>query len=286
MATQTTADEHEPGFADGSRSRRWLSQARAFSERSLREVLNSWILLGTVVALAPGMQLLFSMQGGDVPETMLASWAVGTGVFGAVYICLYVFGYQLATDLEDRRYEAYRSMPISPSADLGGRMFAGFCLAAVAFGLTLVAGVLTGASFGLRGPESIPIVLGAFALTCVFWMIVALPFIAAAKNERVAEYAVPMIAVAGYVLTGLNGVNAEMSPIDGELMNYLPNTLPTRLMVYHLVPGEEWVEIGAAPPALPAGPEYLLALFAYAAVALVVGTVLLNKVLYKRGWWP
>ncbi|WP_247002569.1 ABC transporter permease [Halosolutus gelatinilyticus] len=284
MAIDTTTADSTAGGATPAWI--WLTQVRAFTERCLREVRNSWTMLSVVLALPAGMQLLFGMQSEDVPAELVAAMAIGTGTFGAMYICLYIFGYQLAGDLADRRYEAYRSMPLFPSADLAGRMLSGLVLAGVAFVLTLAAGVYTGASFGLRGPASIPIVLLAFVVTCAFWMIVAMPFILYAQNERVAEYAVPMLAIVGYIGTGINGASVELSPIEGEVLNYLPNTLPTRLLVYHLVPGDAWTDAGVVPPALPTGPEYIVLLVAYGALALAVGTVLLTAVLYRRGWRP
>ncbi|WP_231190406.1 hypothetical protein [Haladaptatus sp. DYF46] len=280
MTTTTIHDGDRPGRSAGR-----VRQAMAFTERSFREVSTSWTMLLTIVALAPGMQLLYTSQIDGLSPTMTASWAIGTGTFGAIYICLYVFGYQLASDLEDGRYAAYRSMPISPLSELAGRMFAGVLFATATFALTIAAGVATGGSFGLRGVESIPIVVLAFALTCAAWMIVAVPFVVYAKNERVAEYAVPMIAIAGYILTGLNGITTELSMIEGEVLNYLPNTLPTRLLVYHLVPDAEWTAIGAAPPAAPAGPESVALLGLYALLAIVVGVALFTVVLYERRWW-
>lgn len=277
----TASESHHQTGEDRFGPRTRLTQAAAFTDRSLREVLNSWTMLLTAIALAPGMQLLYATRG-ELSPAMTASWAIGTGVFGAIYLCLYVFGYQLASDLEDRRYAAYRSMPISPLAELSGRMLAGLLLAATTFALTIAAGAATGAEFGLRGLASVPVVLLAFALTCAVWMVVAVPFVVYAKNERVAEYAVPLIAIAGYILTGFNGVVAELSFVESDVLNYLPNTLPTRVLLYHLVPDAEWAAAGGT---APAGPEYVALLAVYAAVALGVGTVLFNRVLYERGWW-
>ncbi|MFC3956763.1 ABC transporter permease [Halovivax cerinus] len=263
----------------------WANQARAFAERCLRELTTSRIMLASLVGTAAGMQLFFGVLWEGMAASMIASAAIGTATFGAIYVCLYAFGYLLAGDLEARRYEAYRSMPIAASADLAGRMLAGGLLATAAFSLTLVAGVVTGGSFALRSVVSIPIVVLAFAVTCIFWMLVALPVIATAANERLAEYGVPMIAVLGYMVTGFNGANVALSPLSGEWLNYLPNTLSTRLLIYHLVPTSDWAEAGLGPPGPPAGPEFLVLLVAYAVVALVVGTVVTNRLLYDRGVW-
>ncbi|MFP8954680.1 ABC transporter permease [Natrialbaceae archaeon A-arb3/5] len=278
----TTTDASKP-TAGG---RVWLDQATAFAARSLQEVRNSWIMLLWVVAFPAIMYLLTATQGTDSSAASDATFSIGIGVLGAMFVCLYLFGNQLATDLEDSRYVAYRSMPISPSAELAGRMTAGLVLAGAAFAATMLAGVATGATYGLRGPESIAIVLLAGVLTCVFWMVVAIPLVVVADNKRVAEWTTTLLAVSAFVLTGFNGAMPGSAPLDGDLLNVLPNTLPTRLLVYHLVPAENWTELGVAPPALPTGPEHVALLVGYAVLALVVGTLVVNRSLYDRGWWP
>ncbi|ELY42923.1 ABC transporter permease [Natronorubrum tibetense] len=285
--THTNHDRAAVG-EEQSRSghRLWLEQAGAFATRSLREVRNSRLMLGWVVSFPAIMYLFLVVQGAEGTAAGDAITSIGIGIMGAMFVCLYLFGDQLASDLEDRRYAAYRSMPISPVADLAGRMAAGLLLSVAAFGLTIVVGVATGAEYGFRGPESIPIVVVAGLLTCIFWMVVAIPLVLATDNARVAEWATSLVAVGAFVLTGFNGALAELSPIEGEILNYLPNTLPTRLLVYHLVPAENWAELGAAPPAMPTGLEFLALLAGYAALALVVGAALLNRYCYDRGWWP
>ncbi|WP_408959645.1 ABC transporter permease [Natrinema sp. 74] len=283
MATETaTAGETERASAENRGTR--LSQARAFTVRSLREVRHSWLMLTWVVSFPAIMYLLRVTQGGETSAAADASVALGTGVLGAMFVCLFVFGNQLATDLEDRRYEAYRSMPISPVAELTGRMAAGLVLAAGAFGVTILIGVATGASFGLRGLESIPIVLLAGVSTCLFWMVVAIPFVVVAGNKRVASMATTLVAVMAFILTGLNGVVPAQSTIDGHVLNYLPNTLATRLLVAHLVPAESWTALGVSPPALPTEPTFLALLAVYTLLAVLAGTVLVNRTLYHRGW--
>ncbi|WP_440770876.1 ABC transporter permease [Natronorubrum sp. DTA28] len=263
--------------------RRWTRQVQGFSMRSIQETTNSWMLMSVVLGIAPLMQLLFGLQGGFSSET-LAAFSIGTAMFGAIYVSLYVFGYQLAGDLESRRYHAYRSMPVSPLADLFGRMAAGIVLAVITFTLTIIVGYATGGAFSVQGAASVPLVAVTLVLTCIFWMVVTIPIVAFAQNKRLAEYVVPIVAVVGYVATGWNGVSSEMSFIDGDVINYLPNTLPTRTIVYHLVGSGDWGAIGVTPPELPAGPEYFAIVFAYALIALVVGTAFVNRVLYRQGW--
>ncbi|MFB1063544.1 ABC transporter permease [Natrinema sp. H-ect4] len=285
MATETeTVSKTER--ASGGGWRIWLEQASAFTRRNLQEVRNSGIMLLWVLAFPAIMYSLQTVQGAETTATADASASIGIGVLGSMFVCLFVFGNQLATDLEDRRYVAYRSMPISPSAELTGRMTAGFVLAAGAFTATLVAGLATGASYGLRGPESIPIVLVAGVLTCLIWMVVAIPFVIAAGNKQVATLATTFVAITTFTLTGLNGAVPAQSVIDGPVLNYLPNTLPTRVLIAHLVPAESWTGLGIAPPAMPTGPEFLALLAIYAALAVVAGTMLVNRMLYDQGWWP
>ncbi|SEQ94087.1 ABC transporter permease [Natrinema salaciae] len=264
----------------------WLEQAEAFTRRSLQEVRNSRLMLAWVIAFPAIMYLLQTTQEASGSAVSDAIVSIGIGILGSMFVCLFVFGNQLATDLEDRRYVVYRSMPISPLADLTGRMAAGLVLAASAFTVTIVAGLATGASYGLRGPESVPIVLAAGVLTCLFWMVVAIPFVVAAGNKRIASMATTLVAVTAFILTGLNGAVPSQSVIDGPALNYLPNTLPTRLLVYHLVPAENWTELGVAPPGMPTGPAFLALLAAYAVLSTVAGTMLVNRTLYDQGWLP
>lgn len=296
METRSDVDTDppvDPGGARGSETatsaatstgRVWFDQASAFARRSVQEVRNSWIMLLWVIAFPAIMYLLTATQGTESSAAGDATLSIGIGILGAMFVCLYLFGNQLATDLEDRRYVAYRSMPLSPSAELAGRMTAGLVLAGGAFAATIAAGITTGASYGLRGPESIPIVILAGVLTCVFWMVVAIPLVVVADNKRVAEWTTTLLAVGAFVLTGFNGAMPGGAQLDGDLLNVLPNTLPTRLLVYHLVPAENWADLGVSPPALPVGPEYVALLVGYAVLAAVVGTLVMNRSLYDRGW--
>lgn len=264
----------------------WLNQVRAFSERSLREVSGSMTMVFWVLGFPAGMYLLYTSQRPGAPAALDATISIGIAVLGAMFVCLYLFGNQLVLDVEENRYAAYRSMPVSPSADLSGRMLAGLVLGSGAFASALIAGIVSGASYGLRGPESILIALLGGVLTCVFWMIVAIPLVIYVENERIAEWTTTLVAMGAFVVTGFNGALPETTPLEGEILNLLPNTLPTRLLVYHLVPAENWAEIGVSPPAMPAGPEYVVLLVIYALVALVLGVTLVNRSLYGRGWWP
>lgn len=264
--------------------RAWLEQASAFTRRSLQEMRNSRLMVLWIIGFPAIMYLFRATQGTRTSAVADATAAIGTGVLGSMLVCLFLFGNQLASDLEDRRYTAYRSMPIAPSAELAGRMGAALVLAMAAFTVTIAAGLATGAAYGLRGPESVLIVLIAGVLSCLFWMVVAIPVVIVAGNKQIARMVTSFVAVIAFVFTGLNGVVPAQSPIDGPMLNYLPNTLPTRLLVYHLVPAESWIDVGVAPPAMPTGPVFVGVLAAYTGLAIAAGTILVNRALYDRGW--
>lgn len=287
MAAKTTTGSARNSAMVALTPETWTNQVRAFAERSLREIARSRIMLFWVFGFPPAMYLLYTvaMGNGDISPAQRASFALGIGMFGAILVCLYVFGNQFVTDVEDHRYAAFRALPISPSADLAGRMLVGLVLAFAALLSTLAVAALTGASFGFRGIESIPVVLVAGVLSCVLWMVVAIPIVVVADSERYAEFITTGLATGAFVLTGFNGVLPTVSPLDVRVLNYLPNALPTRLLAYHLIDTSQWAEIGLAPATMPTGVAYLGLLFVYAVVFLVVGAVVLNRGLYKRGGW-
>lgn len=281
MSKQTvTEDTFESTTAN--RTVIWTNQVRAFAERNLREIAHSWALLAIAVGFGPFLYLVYLLAWDSVPGTMRASLAIGLGVFGSMLVCLYVFGNQLVVDVEASRYELYRAMPVRPSADLVGRMLAGLVVSCVAFLSTLFVGQLTGASFGLRGLESIPIAVAAFTFSCLLWMVVAVPIVIAANNERYAELLTTLVAVAAVFVTGNNGVTPEMAMIDSELLNVVPNSLSARLLGYHLVEGGEYAEAGLVPPPIPSGFEFVALLALYGLVSLAIGIAFVRTSLYDN----
>lgn len=271
--------EQSGGFAA------WTDQVRAFAERSLREILGNRIMLFWVFVFPSTMYLLSMELGPSSPgSAQRAAMAVGVGMFGSMFVCLFVFGEQLVTDVEDQRYEVYRALPIRPSADLIGRMVAVLLLAFGAFVMTLLVATLTGASFGLRDVSSVPVAVVAGVLTCMLWMVVAIPIVAVTADERYASFITTGIAVGAFMLTGYNGVLPALFPFEEWLLNYLPNALPTRLLVYHLVDAD-WVALGLSGGMLPRNVAYLGLLFVYAVLCLGGGSAVLHRSLYKRGEW-
>ena len=270
----------------------WRDQMLAFVIRYARELFRNKTVLFWTIAFPVGFYLLtitVFVDQQSIPAEILpyvkAGTAVTYGTFGAIIASLNSFGQQLAMDFEDRRYQLFRSLPIAPSADLAGRMIAGTALSLVAFGAVLAVAALTGGNFTIASPASLPIVLLAMVAFSVFWMVVAVLVTTAVKDARYASIVTVSMAMALYFLTGYNGGNPSAFQGPEALLNWLPNTLPTRLIADQIaaVPAAFARSSALAPPDPVVGTGVLLA---YAAVALVVGLAVVRRVVYQRGVLP
>lgn len=261
----------------------WLNQARAFSMRSIREVLNSWSLIFIALGFAPFMYFVYTATLDSAPATMKAGLSIGLGIFGSMIVCLYVFGDQLITDFEDQRYETYRSIPMMPSAELIGRLTAGITISSVSFLVTIFVGLITGASYAIKSLSSVPVILVAFIFSCVLWMIISIPMVIAASNERYAELLTTITAVIATLITGNNGVMPGTAMVSENLLNIIPNSLSTRVLSYHLIEGGSYAEAGLTPPIMPSGIQSIALLVFYGVVSLIIGLVLMRRLHNTRG---
>lgn len=255
----------------------WLGQASAFTYRTLRDVARSWTVLGVAVGLPPTMYLLVTATREFDPATK-GLFAVGIAVLGAMIASLTVFGSQLALDLEDDRFLAYRSLAVRPSADLAGRMAAGLAVAALALAFGLAVGVLDGAPIGVGGVVPAVVSLAAFLGLSVVFMAAAIPVVAAANNEQYAQFALSLIAVFAFMLTGYNGVMPSIAILDESVVQFAPNALATRAMATRLVAVEGALGVEFAGTA-----NRLVPLAGYGVGAAAVGALLARWQLYDRG---
>jgi ABC-2 type transport system permease protein len=270
------------------RSGSWLAQVQSFTERFGRELFRNRTVLFWTIAFPVGFYLLtitVFIDTGPIPAETLpqvkAGIAVGYGMFGAIVASLNAFGQQLAADFEAERYVQFRSLPLSPTADLAGRMLAGLALSAVAFAITLVAAVLTGAEFALKSALSPAIVVLAVVAFAVFWMVLAVVVSVLVREARYASIITVSLALVAYFLTGYNGTDPAAYAGPDAALNLMPHTLATRLISDHLV--QSMGVSTLAPPAVP-GPVFgILLLAAWALGALIVGTVVMRRVVYKKG---
>lgn len=279
------SDTRTPSFGQGL----WSEQVGAFVRRYLREMARNKTVLFWSLGF-PAMFYLLTVTAfipmGEIPTefqaAVKATTAIGYGVFGSVIVCLNAFGQQLVTDIEDERYVEFRSLPLSPSADFVGRLVSGLIFASGAFLFVIGVSIATGAEYTLRGPESIPIILGAFVLSAVVWMVIALLMVLLVTNARFANIISLSLALASYFGTGFNGTDVTSFTGPDWLLNVLPNTLATRLITYHLADIGEWEISGLAPPDPPSSLAFLGLLAAYGIVFALIGGIVTNKVIYKR----
>jgi ABC-2 type transport system permease protein len=160
---------------------------------------------------------------------------VGIAVLGAMIASLTVLGSQLAVDADADRFHAYRSMGVAPSADFAGRMVAGVVVAALALGVGLAVGALDGAPIGVSGVVPAVVTVGAFLGVTVVFASAAVPVTLAANDEQYAQFALSLIAVFAFVLSGYNGIMPSVAAFDESIVGLLPNALGTRAIALQLV---------------------------------------------------
>lgn len=280
-------------------NRRQIRQIYAFFIRHLREITRN----RTALFWSFGFPTIFYLMTitvfidldqipSEVEPAVMGIVAIGYGIFGAVIVCLNAFGQQFADDIDQQRYSAFRALPLSPSADLVGRSSASILMAAIAFCFVLAVSVLTGASYSLSSISSLPVIIGAFLLSSLIWIVLALFIAVIATDGQYVNIISLSIALISYFGTGFNGTAPGSFAGDLTLLNYLPNSLATRLMSYHMVEidseladGAPWEAAGMVPPEMPVGPEYLGLLLLYAVAFLVAGLLAMRYSMYKRGAW-
>lgn len=285
--------------ANTTENRRRIRQIHAFFTRHLRELTRD----RTALFWSFGFPTIFYLMTitvfidldqipSEVEPAVMGIVAIGYGIFGAVIVCLNAFGQQFADDIDQQRYSSFRALPLSPSADLVGRSSASILMAAIAFCFVLAVSVLTGASYSLSSISSLPVVIGAFLLSSLIWIVLALFIAVIATNGQYVSIISLSIALVSYFGTGFNGTTPGSFAGDLALLNYLPNSLATRLMSYHMVEidpeladGAPWEAAGMVPPEMPVGPEYLGLLLVYAVVFLAAGLLAMRYSMYKRGAW-
>ncbi|MFC7070130.1 ABC transporter permease [Halobaculum lipolyticum] len=259
---------------------RWPTQAGAFATRTLKELFRNRAALVWGLAAPAFFFLVFGVLLGD-PGIQRGANAVVFGVFGAFSVSLVIFATALSADLKAKRYRKLRSLPISPTADLLGRFTGGLVLALVSFALVLAVGVATDGTLAIRSAVSVPIVFVALVLFCLLAMGAAV-FVASVLDD--GEYVVGvtnMLTLALFFLTGYNGLLPSMAPGSlGEWVNVFPNSLATRLAVYHLVPVGSGAGTPLTPPALPTGVESALLLGGYAVAGVVLGSFVMRRRIY------
>lgn len=284
MSTRISTSPQQEANAERA-LRQWLNEVNAFAERYARSLFRSKAVLFWTMAFPAGFYLLTITA--TVPSEALetnegaikAGIAVSFGMFGAIMAALNSFCEQLGTDIEHDRYQQYRSLSISPSADLAGRMVSGTLLAILSFLIVIPVAIVTGAEFTLASYGSPLVVALALIAFAVFWMVVAILVAVGVKNERYAAIVTVSLALIAYMLTGYNGTDPSIYHGPDWLLNVMPHTLATRLVGVHVVEGTA----GLTPPTAPGTATGLALLALYAIVSLMVGLLVMRRLLYNGG---
>ena len=218
---------------DHSRIRQWFRQASAFAKRHLRVTARNKI----AVALLVGYPVLWFVSTlwlfvEDPQSTAITAIGVGFGLFGALTATLAVFAGEFARDLQRDRYAKFRALPHAPSADIAGRFAAGTVVGSASYLATLVAAYLAGGTFeGWLSPAVwVPILLTLLAFCLIATSLAILVGSVLPKPEYMTVFAV-VVALIAFYLTGQNGMVPWMIAGDGQFVNWLPNSLATRLQV-------------------------------------------------------
>ncbi|MFC7138052.1 ATP-binding cassette domain-containing protein [Halobaculum litoreum] len=147
--------------------------------------------------------------------------------------------------------------------------------------LVLALGVALDGTLAIRSVISIPVVLAALVLFCLFAMGAAVLVASVLDDGEYVVGVTNMCTLALFFLTGYNGLLPAMAPGPlSDLVNVLPNSLATRLAVYHLVPVGSGTGTPLVPPALPTGATSALLLVGYAVAGVVLGAVLMRRHIY------
>lgn len=264
----------------------WHRQTAAFAERHLRGLSRSKLVL--VLAVAWPLAWYFLTVVAFLPDDMGAeaeaytkgATAVSYALFGAFTVAVATFAAGFARDNDQGLYRLFRSLPIAPSADLAGRFLAGLGAATLSYAVTMVVAFVHGARFAPRPTALLVVPLTLLAFTLVALLLSLALGLLVPEPEYVSTIAVVLVLIAYYV-TGFNGIQPGAIANDATFVNWIPNSMATRMQIYHLFDGD-LSDTGMIPPEFPVDWEYVAATVASAAVATVASIGLLRVVGYRR----
>jgi len=266
-------------------SRLVARHAYAFFTRSVRELIRDrtalfWALFFPMVLYISNLYLFIDYQ--EYPEAvhpeLLAVTAINYGLLGVVAVSLFVFGRQFVDDLERERYRKFNALSLSSAADFAGRLFASTLFGLFAFGIVIAVSIGYGAEYQFRSAASFPLALVAVIVLILVWIVFGILMAAILEDTQSVTVIAVGFVMTAFLVTGFNGGNPEYFAPDAELLNLLPVTLPTRVLIHHLVdvnPGAVVPE-GVDIPSQPGAREYFI-LVHYGILAFTGGLYLLDS---------
>ena len=250
----------------------WTGQTRAFARRHLQQLRRNKL----IVFLAVGWPILwyfltmaFFIEEPDPTQLgyIKASQGITLGLFGAFTVTVAVFAGEFARDLESDRYRKLCAMPVSPTADLAGRFVAGSAIGVASYLVTIFAAYAHGGTFAIldSSPTRIATLVATLAVTLLLFCAIAMALamllaLVIPKPEHMTTIAVVVVLMAFY-LTGYNGTVPHLIAEDPAFVNYLPNSLATRMQIA-VWAGADSVEF-MTPPEAPLSLEYGALLIGY-----------------------
>ncbi len=273
-----------------SSARQTIAQATGFGYRYIRALGHRpigllWILGFPAAFYA--ITIATFIDFGSIPEAhhgaVRATTALSYGVFGAVLVSLTTVSGGLLADLETNRTAVYRSIGVSPLADLLGRVGSAVTIALASIGVVLLVSLLTDATYTFD-PASMPIVVVAVLGSVLPWIVIAYAIAIVTDSRRYATLVAISLALASYFATGFNGTVPASFTADPMWLNLLPNTLSTRVLVAHAVGLEDAAAAGLTPPSLPTARRSLGLLAGYAFGSLLALYAIGSARLYDGGF--
>ena len=214
------------------------------------------------------------------PGELRGVLGISFGVFGAFTVTLVGFAGDLSVDINAKRYRKFRSLPLSPTADLAGRFLAGYILGLTAAGGMLLVATVDGATYVIPPIGGLFLSFAALTFFCLIGMVAGLAVTIVVTDPRHASTVATGILLVVFFVTGYNGMAPSIFPLPAWWLNYLPNSLAARLLVHHLVP-LDWTAAGLSPPAVPASPLFPVLLAGYAICLGLSAVFLVRTAIYR-----
>lgn len=260
-------------------------QVRAFALRAIRRFVGNRSTLFWAIGAPVAYYLFFGVYvstGGDNPGAIRAGMAPAFGIFGALAATMMTFSGNLGADLRAKRYRKLRSLPISPGADLAGRFLAGLLFGFLAFAAVMLVGLFTGATIRIPGPVPALAVLVSVFLLCLFGLSLGVLSAAIVQNGQRLQIVGNGGLLVLFFGTGYNGINPDILPeIVVPVVNFLPNSLATRITVATLSPPAASSQSSLVPPAVPTGLFAYVLLIGYAVVLSGLAALAMDRYIYR-----